>query len=58
MLVKARLEGHSGNASLRLKRGVPIGKTPVVDIRNAHMSYVVTWSVWPSPFVSNHSHVN
>lgn len=37
------IEGHSGDASICLKRGIPIGKTPIVDVRNAHMSYVVTW---------------
>lgn len=43
VLVEEIFEGHSGDASLRLERGTPIGRTPVVDIRNAHMSYVVTW---------------
>jgi len=36
-------DGHAGDAALRLSRGIPIGKAPIVDIRNAHASYVVTW---------------
>ncbi|KAH9835924.1 SURF1-domain-containing protein [Rhodofomes roseus] len=29
--------------SSRLKRGVPVGRAPVVDVRNSHASYVATW---------------
>ena len=36
-------EGHAGEAAIRLKEGIPIGKSPVVEMRNSHMSYVVTW---------------
>ena len=36
-------EGHAGEVAMRLQNGVPIGKVPIVDIRNAHASYVATW---------------
>jgi surfeit locus 1 family protein len=36
-------EGHAGDAAMRMSNGVPIGKVPIVDIRNAHASYVATW---------------
>ena len=36
-------EGHAGEAAVRLKEGIPVGKSPVVEMRNSHMSYVVTW---------------
>jgi len=43
VLVEEIFEGHAGNATMRMSNGVPIGKVPIVDIRNAHASYVVTW---------------
>ena len=36
-------EGHAGEASSRVSRGVPLGRPPTVDVRNSHASYVVTW---------------
>ena len=36
-------EGHGGEISSRLSRGVPVGRAPVVDVRNSHASYVATW---------------
>lgn len=36
-------EGHAGEASSRLARGFPIGRSPSVDVRNSHVSYIVTW---------------
>lgn len=38
-------EGHAGEASTRLDKGIPIGRAPTVDLRNAHLSYVITWYV-------------
>lgn len=38
-----RLEGHAGEAASRLARGIPIGRSPTVDVRNSHVSYIVTW---------------
>ncbi|KAI0068162.1 mitochondrial protein required for respiration [Artomyces pyxidatus] len=43
VLIEEIFDGHAGEAALRSSRGVPIGKVPIVDIRNAHASYVVTW---------------
>jgi len=36
-------DGHAGDAAMRTSNGIPVGKVPVVDIRNAHASYVATW---------------
>lgn len=38
-----RTEGHAGEATSRLGKGIPIGRAPTVDLRNAHLSYVITW---------------
>ena len=35
--------GHAGDAAMRVSNGVPVGKVPIVDIRNSHASYVATW---------------
>jgi len=43
VLVEEIFEGHAGDAAMRLSNGVPIGKVPIVDIRNAHGAYVATW---------------
>jgi len=43
VFVEEIFEGHAGEAAVRLKEGTPIGKSPVVEMRNSHMSYVVTW---------------
>ena len=37
------LEGHPGEAHLRVTQGVPIGRAPMVEIRNSHAAYVFTW---------------
>ena len=36
-------EGHAGEANTRLSKGIPIGRPPTVDLRNSHLSYVITW---------------
>jgi surfeit locus 1 family protein len=36
-------EGHAGDATMRISKGIPVGRSPTVDLRNAHMSYVITW---------------
>lgn len=43
VLIEETFEGHAGEVAMRLQNGVPIGKVPIVDIRNAHASYVATW---------------
>lgn len=35
--------GHGGEISSRLSHGIPFGRTPTVDVRNSHASYIVTW---------------
>ncbi|KAJ7446447.1 mitochondrial protein required for respiration, partial [Mycena galericulata] len=35
--------GHEGEASTRLAKGIPVGRPAKVDLRNAHLSYVITW---------------
>lgn len=36
-------ESHAGEAASRLAKGIPIGRSPTVDVRNSHVSYIVTW---------------
>ncbi|KAI9065890.1 SURF1-domain-containing protein [Trametes sanguinea] len=43
VFVEEVFEGHAGEANTRLSHGVPVGRTPTVDIRNSHVSYIVTW---------------
>jgi surfeit locus 1 family protein len=38
-------EGHEGEAAARIAKGIPVGRPARVDLRNAHLSYVITWSV-------------
>jgi surfeit locus 1 family protein len=37
------IEGYVGEAGTRLSQGIPLGREPTVDVRNAHLSYVITW---------------
>jgi len=39
----ARVEGHAGEANQRIEKGIPVGRPATVDLRNAHLSYVITW---------------
>jgi len=43
VLVEEIFEGHEGEASTRLSKGIPVGRPAKVDLRNAHLSYVITW---------------
>ncbi|KAF8216002.1 mitochondrial protein required for respiration [Mycena galopus ATCC 62051] len=43
VLVEEIFEGHEGEASARISKGIPVGRPPRVDLRNAHLSYVITW---------------
>ncbi|KAJ7631161.1 SURF1 family-domain-containing protein [Roridomyces roridus] len=43
VLVEQIFEGHEGEASTRLNKGIPVGRPARVDLRNAHLSYVITW---------------
>nr|GAT59024.1 predicted protein [Mycena chlorophos] len=43
VLVEEIFEGHEGEASARLLKGIPVGRPARVDLRNSHLSYVITW---------------
>ncbi|KAJ6575324.1 mitochondrial protein required for respiration [Mycena capillaripes] len=43
VLVEEIFEGHEGEASARIAKGIPIGRPAKIDLRNAHLSYVITW---------------
>ncbi|KIL71702.1 hypothetical protein M378DRAFT_115103 [Amanita muscaria Koide BX008] len=43
VFIEQIFEGHAGEANTRLSKGVPIGRPPTVELRNSHLSYVVTW---------------
>lgn len=38
-------DGHAGDAAANLSKGVPVGRSATIDVRNAHLSYVITWYV-------------
>ncbi|KIM70188.1 hypothetical protein SCLCIDRAFT_1160851 [Scleroderma citrinum Foug A] len=35
--------GHEGEATSNINKGIPVGRAATVDVRNAHLSYVITW---------------
>lgn len=43
VFVEEIFEGHGGDAVSRVNRGIPVGRAPTVDVRNAHASYIATW---------------
>ncbi|KAF8898983.1 mitochondrial protein required for respiration [Infundibulicybe gibba] len=43
VFVEQIFEGHAGEAGSRLTKGIPIGRAPTIDLRNSHLSYVMTW---------------
>ncbi|TBU63797.1 mitochondrial protein required for respiration [Dichomitus squalens] len=43
VFIEEIFEGHAGEASSRLSHGVPVGRPPTVDVRNSHVSYIITW---------------
>ncbi|THV07631.1 mitochondrial protein required for respiration [Dendrothele bispora CBS 962.96] len=43
VFVEQIFEGHAGDAALCVEKGIPIGRPATVDLRNAHLSYVITW---------------
>ncbi|KAK7064057.1 SURF1-like protein [Favolaschia claudopus] len=45
VLIEEIFDGHEGEASARVNKGLPVGRPARVDLRNAHLSYVITWSV-------------
>ncbi|KAL0951508.1 hypothetical protein HGRIS_008193 [Hohenbuehelia grisea] len=43
VFIEEIFEGHAGEAASRVAKGMPVGRPPTVDLRNAHLSYVITW---------------
>ncbi|KJA25847.1 hypothetical protein HYPSUDRAFT_64573 [Hypholoma sublateritium FD-334 SS-4] len=43
VFIEQILEGHAGDANTKLSKGIPVGRAPTIDLRNAHLSYVITW---------------
>ncbi|KAF9245760.1 SURF1 family-domain-containing protein, partial [Melanogaster broomeanus] len=43
VFIEQVFDGHAGDAVSYLRRGIPIGRAATVDVRNAHLSYVITW---------------
>ncbi|RDB28708.1 Surfeit locus protein 1 [Hypsizygus marmoreus] len=43
VFVEQIFEGHAGEAGTRLSKGIPVGRAATIDLRNSHLSYVVTW---------------
>jgi surfeit locus 1 family protein len=46
VFIEQIFEGDAGEAQLHLHNGMPLGRPPTVDIRNAHLSYIITWYVF------------
>lgn len=38
-------EGHEGEATSNTNKGIPVDRPAMVDVRNAHLLYVITWFV-------------
>ncbi|KAH9858037.1 SURF1-domain-containing protein [Lenzites betulinus] len=43
VFVEEVFEGHAGEATTRISHGLPVGRSPTVDVRNSHVSYIITW---------------
>ena len=43
LLLNHLTESHAGDAAMNISKGIPVGRPPTIDIRNAHLSYVITW---------------
>ncbi|KAH7909788.1 SURF1 family-domain-containing protein [Hygrophoropsis aurantiaca] len=43
VFVEEIFSGHAGDATTRSHKGIPLGRATTVDVRNAHLSYVITW---------------
>ncbi|KAL0071729.1 surf-like protein [Marasmius tenuissimus] len=43
VFVEQIFDGHAGDAAYCLSKGIPVGRPATVDLRNAHLSYVITW---------------
>ncbi|KAH0837996.1 SURF1 family-domain-containing protein [Lanmaoa asiatica] len=43
VFIEQIFDGHAGDAAAYLSKGIPVGRSATVDVRNAHLSYVITW---------------
>ncbi|TFK36938.1 mitochondrial protein required for respiration [Crucibulum laeve] len=43
VFIEQIFEGHAGEASTKISKGIPVGRPPTIDLRNSHLSYVITW---------------
>ncbi|KIY69153.1 mitochondrial protein required for respiration [Cylindrobasidium torrendii FP15055 ss-10] len=43
VLVEEIFDGHAGDANRKIMHGEPVGRTATVNLRNSHLSYVITW---------------
>lgn len=43
VFIEQIFQGHVGEAQSSLRDGSPLGRPPTVDIRNSHLSYIITW---------------
>lgn len=43
VLVDEIFRGHAGEISMRVSKGVPVGRAATIELRNQHMTYAVTW---------------
>ncbi|KAF5352720.1 hypothetical protein D9756_006001 [Leucocoprinus leucothites] len=43
ILVEQIFGGHAGEATSLVDQGIPVGRPPTVELRNSHLSYVITW---------------
>ncbi|KAJ3836564.1 mitochondrial protein required for respiration [Lentinula raphanica] len=43
VFVERIFQGHAGDADYCVSKGIPVGRAATVDLRNAHLSYVLTW---------------
>ncbi|KIK30142.1 hypothetical protein PISMIDRAFT_88127 [Pisolithus microcarpus 441] len=43
VFIEQIFSGHEGEATSNISKGIPVGRAATVDVRNAHLSYVVTW---------------
>ncbi|KAF8844101.1 SURF1-domain-containing protein [Paxillus ammoniavirescens] len=43
VFIEEIFNGHAGDAASCISKGTPVGRAATVDVRNAHLSYVITW---------------
>ncbi|GAA99858.1 uncharacterized protein L969DRAFT_84203 [Mixia osmundae IAM 14324] len=43
VLVDDIFEGHAGESAAQLQRGIPVGRSATIELRNMHATYAVTW---------------